>query len=271
MRAFTAPLLELEEFEQIRARLKKNRGVMQVSGCIEAQKSHFMYCAGQEYGKKLILTYSDLRAKEIYENYCFFDKKVLLYPAKDLIFYNADIQSHQIGQQRMAVLKALLEEENVTVITTLAGCMDHVLPLSYVKQHVLELQGDSVLDLEEMSARLVEMGYEKAFQVESYGQFAVRGGILDIFPLTEENPIRIELWGDEIDSIRVFDVQSQRSIENLESVRIYPANEILISRTQAETAVQKMEKEAAKQEKMFRAQMKTEEAHRVKTMMGELK
>lgn len=271
MRAFTAPLLELEEFEQIRARLKKNRGVMQVSGCIEAQKSHFMYCAGQEYGKKLILTYSDLRAKEIYENYCFFDKKVLLYPAKDLIFYNADIQSHQIGQQRMAVLKALLEEENVTVITTLAGCMDHVLPISYMKQHVLELQSDSVLDLEEMSARLVEMGYEKAFQVESYGQFAVRGGILDIFPLTEDNPIRIELWGDEIDSIRVFDVQSQRSIENLESVRIYPANEILISRAQAETAVQKMEKEAAKQEKMFRAQMKTEEAHRVKTMMGELK
>ena len=69
------------------------------------------------------------------------------------------------------------------------------------------------------------MGYERVGQVEGSGQFAVRGGILDIFPLTEENPVRIELWGDEIDSIRSFDVESQRSIENLDSIRIYPACE----------------------------------------------
>lgn len=271
MKAFAAPLLELEEFEQIRARLKKNRGIVQVSGCIEAQKSHFMYCVGQEYAKKLIITYSDLRAKEIYENYRFFDRKVLLYPAKDLIFYSADIQSHQISQQRMAVLKALLEEENVTVITTLSGCMDRVLPLSYIRERVLEFQSDSSLDLEQLSTQLVEMGYEKVSQVEGYGQFAIRGGIVDIFPLTEESPVRIELWGDEIDSIRMFDVQSQRSIENLDGIRIYPANEILISREQAENAVKKMEEEASGQEKIFRENMQTEEAHRVKTMMAELK
>lgn len=271
MKAFTSPLYELEEFQQIRARLKKNCGIIQVSGCIEAQKSHFMYCAGQEYAKKLIITYSDLRAKEIYENYRFFDKRVMLYPAKDLIFYSADIQSHQIGQQRMAVLRALLENEEVTVITTLPGCMDHVLPLSYIGDRILKFQNDSVLDLEELSVQLVEMGYEKMPQVEGYGQFAIRGGIIDIFPLTEENPIRIELWGDEIDSIRFFDVQSQRSVENLEEICIYPANEILVNRKQAERAVQKIEKEASIQEKTFRSAMKTEEAHRVKTMAGEAK
>ncbi len=271
MKAFISPLHELEEFEQIRARLKKNKGVIQVSGCIEAQKSHFMYCAGQGIARKLILTYSDLRAKEIYENYRFFDKSVLLYPAKDLIFYQADIQSHQIGQQRMAVLKALLEEEDVTVITTLPGCMDHVLPLSYIKERILEFENDSVLDMERLSAQLIEMGYEKVSQVEGYGQFAVRGGIVDIFPLTEENPVRIELWGDEIDSIRVFDVSSQRSMENLDRVRIYPAGELPISREQAEKAVKKMEREAKKQEEAFRKNMQTEEAHRIKTMMGEWK
>ena len=271
MKAFTGPLHELEEFEQIRARLKKNKGIIQVSGCIEAQKSHFMYCAGEGAARKLILTYSDLRAKEIYENYRFFDKNVLLYPAKDLIFYQADIQSHQIAQQRMAVLKALLEEDQVTVITTLPGCMDHVLPLSYIRERVLELESDSVLNLERLSVRLIEMGYEKVPQVEGYGQFAIRGGIVDIFPLTEENPVRIELWGDEIDSIRMFDVSSQRSIENLERVRIYPAGELLISREQAEKAVKKMEREAKKQEEAFRKSMQTEEAHRIRTMMGEWK
>ncbi len=271
MKAFTSPLNELEEFQQICARQKGNCGVIQISGCIEAQKSHFMYCAGQGYARKLILTYSDLRAKEIYEHYRFFDKKVMLYPAKDLIFYSADVQSHQIEQQRMAVLRALLENGDVTVITTLPGCMDHVLPLSYIEKKILKFQNDSAVELEELSRQLVEMGYEKTGQVEGYGQYAIRGGIIDIFPLTEENPVRIELWGDEIDSIRFFDIQNQRSIENLTEICIYPANEILISRAQAQKAAKKIEKEAVKQEKIFREAMKTEEAHRIKTMAEEVK
>ena len=269
MKAFTAPLKNLEEFEQLCSGLKKNRGILQVSGCIEAQKSHLMYCVGEPYRKKLIITYSDLRAKEIYENYRFFDRKVLLYPARDLMFYSADIRSHQIGQQRMAVLRELLEEEQVTVITTLPGCMEHVLPLSGIREHVLEFAQDSELSLEKLSGQLVEMGYEKTAQVDAPGQFAIRGGIVDIFPLTEENPVRIELWGDEIDSIRSFDAQSQRSIENLESVRVYPASEIVISDAQAAKAAERIKKESKKQEKIFREEMKTEEAHRIKTRSEE--
>ncbi|MDO4522531.1 MAG: transcription-repair coupling factor [Eubacteriales bacterium] len=270
MRAFTGPMRDLEEFVQIRERLKKNVGVVQVSGCIEAQKSHLMYCVGEGYRRKLIVTYSDLRAKEIYENYQFFDKKVLLYPAKDLIFYSADIQSHQIERQRMAALKALLEDEEVTVITTLPGCMDHMLPLEKIRGRVLEFAGDSELNFDRLSGQLVELGYEKVSQVENYGQFSVRGGIVDIFPLTEENPIRIELWGDEIDSIRSFDVESQRSIENLEHVRIYPASELIIEEVQAKRACKKIIAEAKKQEKTFRDAMQTEEGHRVKTMAEEV-
>ena len=270
MKAFTAPLENLEEFTLVRAALKKNRGVLQVSGCIEAQKSHFMYCAGQNYAQKLIVTYSDLRAREIYENYRFFDRAVYLYPARDLMFYSADIRSHQIGQQRMAVLKALLEEENVTVIATFAGCMEHVLPLSVIREHVLEFQNDSELNMSVLADQLVEMGYEKTVQVDAPGQFAVRGGIVDIYPMTEEVPVRIELWGDEIDSIRSFDPQSQRSIENLSSVRIYPASELVISDEQADRAARKIKKESEKQEKTFREAMKTEEAHRLKTMAADI-
>lgn len=76
-----------------------------------------------------------------------------------------------------------------------------------------------------MAEKLSVIGYDREVQVEGPGQFAVRGGILDIYPLTEELPVRIELWGDEVDSIRTFDVESQRSIENLMDIVIYPAVE----------------------------------------------
>lgn len=271
MKSFTAPLRDLEEFTQIRSRLKKNQGVVQVTGCIESQKSHLMYCAGEDYKRRLIITYSDLRAREIYENYRFYQKNVWLYPARDLMFYSADIQSHQIGTQRMMALRALLEEEEVTVITTMAACMEHILPLSYMEERILTFRNDSTVKLQELSARLVEMGYEMVSQVESVGQFAVRGGIIDIFPLTEENPIRMELWGDEVDSLRSFDCESQRSIENLETIRIYPANEVLISEEQACEAVKKIEKEGKKQEQVFRSSMQTEEAAHVKNLVSEIR
>ena len=226
MRAFTEPLEKLSEFPQIKASLKK-RGIVQVAGCIDAQKSHFIYTAGEDFPCKIVLTYSESRAKEIYENCRFFDRKALLYPARDLIFYSADIHSNLIVRQRLAAVKALVEEEQVTIITTMGGCMDHLMPLEELKKNILSIKNDSMLEVDAIKQKLTAMGYENTPQVESAGQFAARGGILDIFPLTEENPVRIELWGDEVDSIRSFDVESQRSIENLECITIYPAREVI--------------------------------------------
>lgn len=80
--------------------------------------------------------------------------------------------------------------------------MDFLLPLGVFEKHCIHLRNDSEFDLDKIRKELVRLGYESTFQVESTGQFSVRGGILDIYPLTEQNPIRIELWGDEIDSIR---------------------------------------------------------------------
>jgi len=271
MKAFIEPLKKLREFEEIQTSLKRNRGMVQVSGCIDAQKSHFIYAVGSHFRCKIIVSYSELRAKELYENYKFFHKKVLLYPSKDLIFYSADIRGNLIVQQRIEVLKAILEGDEVTVITTMGGCMDHLIPLKYFQSHIIVLENDSTIDIEELKTKLVSMGYERVSQVEGTGQFAVRGGILDIFPLTDENPIRIELWGDEIDSIRSFDVGSQRSIENLDKISIYPASEIIIDETQILTGIKKMEKEVEKSVSTLRKEMKTEEAARLQTLLEETK
>ena len=109
MRAFTEPLQELEEFQKIQQALKRQS--IQVTGCIDAQKAHFIYAAGAAK-KKLIVTYSELRAKELCENYRLFDKNVLFYPAKDLIFYSADVQSNLLVQQRIRVLQKLMAEDD---------------------------------------------------------------------------------------------------------------------------------------------------------------
>lgn len=125
----------------------------------------------------------------------------------------------------MEGIQAVLSGEPVTVVTSLDGFMDHLAPKESIAEKVLKVQNDSVLKLDEMAEKLSVIGYDREVQVEGPGQFAVRGGILDIYPLTEELPVRIELWGDEVDSIRTFDVESQRSIENLMDIVIYPAVE----------------------------------------------
>ena len=225
MKAFLTPLQGLAEFEQIKEKSKTNKGILQVSGCMESQKSHLMYGLSGIAPYRLILAENERRAREIYEDYRFYDRKVYSYPAKDLLFFQADIHGNLLIRQRMKVIKALLEEKELTVVTSIDGCMDFLESLEKIKEQLIHYESDSTVDIEQLKNQLVALGYERVGQVEMPGQFSVRGGIVDIYCLTEENPWRIELWGDEIDSIRSFDPESQRSLENLEELTIYPAVE----------------------------------------------
>lgn len=225
MKAFLTPLQGLAEFEQIKEKSKANKGILQVSGCMESQKSHLMYGLSGIAPYRLILAEDERRAREIYEDYRFYDRKVYSYPAKDLLFFQADIHGNLLIRQRMKVIKALLEEKELTVVTSIDGCMDFLESLEKIKEQLIHYESDSTVDIEQLKNQLVALGYERVGQVEMPGQFSVRGGIVDIYCLTEENPWRIELWGDEIDSIRSFDPESQRSLENLEELTIYPAVE----------------------------------------------
>ena len=225
MKAFLTPLQGLAEFEQIKEKSKTNKGILQVSGCMESQKSHLMYGLSGIAPYRLILAEDERRAREIYEDYRFYDRKVYSYPAKDLLFFQADIHGNLLIRQRMKVIKALLEEKELTVVTSIDGCMDFLESLEKIKEQLIHYESDSTVDIEQLKNQLVALGYERVGQVEMPGQFSVRGGIVDIYCLTEKNPWRIELWGDEIDSIRSFDPESQRSLENLEELTIYPAVE----------------------------------------------
>lgn len=225
MQALTRPLNELAEFEEIYKKRMKESGMIRVCGCVNSQKSHMMYALSDDCYYKVIACSSESKAKQVYEEYRFLDSETYLYPAKDLLFYQADLRSKELVRQRMEVLQAIVAGGPITVVTSFDAFMDSLLPKEVIGERIIHIESDSILNLEDMQRRLTSLGYDREVQIEAPGQFAVRGGILDVYPLTEELPVRIELWGDEVDSIRTFDVETQRSIENLTEVSICPAAE----------------------------------------------
>jgi len=225
MQALIAPLMELAEFETVLKKRKQEQGILQFAGCVNSQKTHMMYALSDGFDFKIIATSSEMKAKQIYEEYRFLDSDIYQYPAKDLLFYQADLRGKYLLKQRMEVFRAIMEGRGATVVTSFDGFMDALLPLDIMRERIRMFKVGDVVDFEVIKKDMVLLGYDREEQIEGPGQFAVRGGILDIYPLTEEVPIRVELWGDEIDSIRTFDVESQRSIENLEEITIYPASD----------------------------------------------
>ena len=225
MQALIHPLTELADYEEIEKKKQKEPGTIRILGCVNSQKTHMMYGFAGEIRYKVIICPSESRARQVYEEYRFLDGSTYLYPAKDLLFYQADLRSRELVSRRMEVLEAVIEGEPLTVVTSFDALMDSLLPRETIQAQTIKIRYDSPLNLTEMEKKLTDLGYERAVQIDGPGQFAVRGGILDVFPLTEEMPVRIELWGDEVDSVRTFDVESQRSVENLEEVSICPAAE----------------------------------------------
>lgn len=269
MEILLTPLKELAEFGQMKEIMNKGNLPIALSGCVDSQKLHMIYGLSEGYKYKVIITYSDVKAKELYDEYKFYDRNVMFYPAKDLIFFQADVHGNQLTKERVQVLKRIEERKPLTMITTLASFMTP--QVCWEKGDIISIESKGELDVKRLATRLVDLGYEKTYQVESNGQFSIRGGIIDIYDLTEENPYRIELWGDEIESIRSFDVLSQRSIEKLEYIKIYPATEFVLTDVQKRAGVEKLEAEAKKQEKIFREQHLSEEAHRVSKTVKEFK
>lgn len=260
----------MPQIEELREHLKKDKRIYEVSGLIDSLKPHLIYGIGYDVPIKLIVTFDEMRAKQIYEGYQFFDENTLYYPARDLLFYQSDIHSNALTRERLSVVQALIEHRPVTVVTTMDALMNRVPPLSSYERGIFTIDLEETVDLDEMRKKLVMLGYENVTQVEHPGEFAVRGGIVDIFPLTEEHPIRMELWGDEIDSLRYFDVATQKSIDSVEHVTVYPAMELVLTQEEIETGLKRMEADAEEMYQKYRSQMRTEEAHRIKTGVEQL-
>ena len=274
MNVFSEPLRELQEYNILKEQLESAKNTeggisLLADSCVDSQKVHLLYALCREetiaeHAKlRLVLTYSELRAREIAQDCAFYDKNVTVFPARDLIFYQADLRGNEIDKERLQCLRRIMEGKPVTVVTTFSALLTPQIPVRILKGSILGIGRRDRVDLAGVVDRLVTMGYEKNYQVERPGQFAVRGDILDIFDLTQENPVRIELWDDEVETIRSFDVLSQRSVEQLEYVQIFPASEMILDDLRLHDGLKRIKTEADRVSRQFRDQGNQEASNRI--------
>lgn len=272
MKSFLEPVKQLNAASDIISGIKCAGRPIMVSGCVDSDKAHLVcgLTADEDFEKKVVVTYNEIRAKSLVEDFRFYHKDVVYYPAKDFIFYNADVHSNLIVEQRMEAIKQIIEKDNVIVVTTIDALADYLIPKESIFNKCISIAETKTLDLEKCADDLIMLGYERCGQVENAGEFAVRGGIIDIFPFTEECPVRIELWDDEVDSIRSFDVSSQRSIERISEVTIYPATENIISDDILYKGIDKIKAELEQVSARFEAEKNFESAGRIRKVTNQV-
>jgi transcription-repair coupling factor (superfamily II helicase) len=243
MKGFTDFLLELEEYNTLLAGIKEGISPINIIGASDSQKTHLMYSVCEHTKRPcLIVTYNDLQAKKLYEDMSFFiGDKVKLFPSKELILYDIEAHSTEILQKRIEVLDALCRDgEKTVVIASIEALQQYTIPHEVYIKHRMTLRVGMIYDQHEIIENFTAMGYERVDMVEGRGQFSVRGGIVDFYPLISNCAYRIEFFDDEIDSIREFDVLTQLSIDKVDEVSVPMAREVVFHKDDIDNIADKM-------------------------------
>lgn len=229
MSNFIDPLLEIDEYRGLLASAGNYTSPVSIVGPSDSQKAHICHALCRHSEKRgVFIAYNEMQARKLYEDFAFFlGDDVLFYPSKEIMLYDVEAKSYDAVYQRLRVMDRLLRGDFRFVVTSAEAVSHRLVTPGLFREHIVEIGLDSRLDLDELTRRLVTMAYEKVDVVERVGQFAIRGGILDVFSIDSEFAVRIELFDDEVDSIRKFDVNTQRSIDRLDRVRIIPAREAI--------------------------------------------
>ena len=231
MLSLTKSLLEDSEFKRLLAGIEAGACPVVLSGLSEIHRAHaaaairastmrptVVICSAEDEASRLALDIAALTMEQ-----------ALTLNVREFTFYDAEVVSRQIEQSRIATLTALLENKAPIVVMSISGAMQRTIAKKQLTDSSLTLKNGSIHDINDLSERLVLCGYSRCEQVEGPGQFAIRGGILDFFSPTHDEPVRCEFFGDEVDSMGLFDVSTQRRTEALSEARIVPVAETLPS------------------------------------------
>lgn len=244
-------LSETSEIDTIKNNLNQKQNTRLAVGLSISQRAFIVANLYKKVEDRiLLLTYDWQRATDIYE------ELLRLLPEDELfLFPNLEILPHEriktdisVKMQRLTVLEALETKDKLITIVPIQALLQRLVPQNIFSSHHFKINCNSQIGTKQFSKQLVAQGYERVDMVENKGDFSIRGGIIDIYPLTRENPVRLELFGEEIESIREFDLATQRSIKNLEEVSVSPAIEILLDSTSLSRGVEKI-KELFNQDK----------------------
>lgn len=222
---------DTSELASVSEGLKEGLSEQLVAGLSNSARTLFMASVYKKDQRPLVVvTHNLYQAQKIHDDLTEFlhDEDVLLYPVNELISAEIAAASPELKAQRLDVLNKLTHDSNKLLVVPIAGLRRFLPPKSLWQDSQVTLQVGEVLELDAFIQTLVAGGYERSPMVAAPGEFSVRGGIIDIYPVTEEQPLRIELFDDEIDSIRFFDADSQRSEQKLDTLTVGPAEEMLL-------------------------------------------
>ena len=225
----TQLLKQVPEYPRLLEALAQGQTPATLSGLASIHRAHWAAGLAQDTGRPLVLVCPDEEeARRMGRDFAALTgQDVPLLPARDFCFYPGTF-SRQWEHQRLTVLDALGREACPVLAVTADGLMQRTLPPDVLTQARRTLSPGQVQDPEELTDALAQLGYTRCDPVEGVGQFALRGGILDVFSPGMEQPVRMEFWGDEIDSLGAFDPVSQRRTEALDTCTILPAGEVLV-------------------------------------------
>lgn len=227
---FIKPIENLKEIIDIKEAIEKDNVPILIYGLTDSQKSHVAHYIIKEFNKKvLFITYDDVEARMLYEDMTsFLHGDAYLFPSRDALFYKVDAASLDLIGRRLKTIKNIIDEKPGAFVASIDAVMNKIMPLDIFRKYSFSYKIGDAVDLEEITSSLVTMGYERVPMVEGKGQFSIRGGIIDFFSPMMEEAYRIELFDDVIDSIRSFDVFTQRSLNNADVIEIFPAREFIL-------------------------------------------
>lgn len=266
------PLMQIPEMEALLNCIIKGEST-KVINMVDACKAHFAYAMScLSHRKIVIITYDELSTKKIVEDMQALkgEDKVLVYPSRDILFYNADVHSMDITAARLKVINALInKEEDYVVIIPVEALLNPLSPKETWQGGVMHLKVGEILNVASMVRKLIEIGYERTSRVEAIGQFAVRGGIIDLYSPISDEAYRIELWDDEIDSIRTFNTQTQRSINKIQEIAIVPNQEIIFPLETIRKYIPEIKAEMEKTTQWLRQENQEKMAQRLREQVQE--
>ncbi|MCR5523006.1 MAG: transcription-repair coupling factor [Clostridia bacterium] len=230
MNCFTDLAKSIPEFRTLATTIHKGRLPVGATGLSYVHKAHVITALCTGLGKKgLVLVPNEAQAVKMCEDLTSFGMNALLYPARDFSYRTDETVSRDYEHIRLKVLDKMFSGDYDTVVLSAEAAMQPAIPPQVLMNNSLSIAAGEDYDIGELTRILVSGGYTRCDQADGPGQFSVRGGILDFFPPDAKLPCRIEFWGDSVESIVSFDPDTQRRREALDSVRVTPAKEVVIS------------------------------------------
>ena len=222
-----------------------NNEKISILGLTDSQKAHMIYSL-YNYSKKspVIVCPNVTSAKKMIQDLKFYSETEIVYlPPREVIYYDSDIESREIENARVYAINKLVEGTPCIIVTVMEALMQKMLPKSTYENKNVFFKVQNEIDMDKIVSTLVSLGYSKHEIVDGKGKFAVRGGIIDVFPTGSDMPYRIELFGDEIDSIRTFDTDTQKSMDSVQEFEISFSNEYIVSEDKKNHVIEKLTNE----------------------------